>query len=433
MGRSGGSRPLVHAGRRMSRWSLRRGSVFPQMHRSRMASFRLATVVLAFLLVTMVGVPGGVLAAPVAFSTPVIVATSVQMIATSDWVPASPDPSGVAYLPGSGRLVVVDSEVNEVDPLTGDPTTGAGYNGVNLWQYSVVGSTIDDTGTTFPAFSSEPTGLGHDPVTNTLFISDDDIHRIFVDKPGPDGRFGTTDDIVTFVDAGAYGSTDTEDPEFDPSSGHLFFLDGGGTEIYEIDPVNAKFGDGDDVMTHFDIGHLGPADWEGLARHPLRDTLLVGAVGEREIYEITKTGVLVQIIDLSGIAGLRSISGHGVGPASSGSQLRIWVVDRGIDNGEDPTENDGRLFEISVPGFNSTNLPPLVDAGIDRTVTVGGTVMLDGTVSDDGLPDPPGSVTATWSRVSGPPGGTVTFDDSNALDAVAGFSVAGVLRVGVVC
>ena len=195
--------------------------------------------------------------------------------------------------PGPDRLEVTDSEV--------DQTTGAGYHGVNLWQITRSG-TVTDTGTTL-AYSSEPTGLGHDPGTNTLFISDDNKHRVWVVKPGSDTRFGTSDDIVTWIDARGYGSIDTEDPTFDPATGHLFFLDGKATEVYEIDPVNGTFGDGNDVMTHFDVGHFGPADWEGLGSDTARGTLLVGARREEQIYEVTKSGSLVRIIDASGVTG----------------------------------------------------------------------------------------------------------------------------------
>ncbi len=54
---------------------------------------------------------------------------------------------------------------------------------------------------------------------------------------------------------------------------------------------------------------------------------------------------------------------------------------------------------------------------------------LDGTVTDDGLPNPPSSVTTTWTQQSGP--GTVTFNDANAVDTTASFSAAGtyVLRL----
>ncbi len=236
-------------------------------------------------------------ARPVAAAPPLVTATVVQTILTSAWSPASPDPTGIVYLPGPGRLQVADSEVDE--------TTGAGYHGVNLWQVTLNGS-VRDTGTTYtpgPNFSREPTGLGFDPVTNTLFVSDDDKNRVFIDKPGLDGRFGTSDDVVTWIDAGAYGSTDAEDPEFDttsgnPTSGHLFFLDGAGTEIYKINPVNGVFGDGNGVMTHFDVGFLGPSDFEGLGSDPAANTLLVATnTSAKKIFEITKTGMLVRTID----------------------------------------------------------------------------------------------------------------------------------------
>ena len=51
-------------------------------------------------------------------------------------------------------------------------------------------------------------------------------------------------------------------------------------------------------------------------------------------------------------------------------------------------------------------------------------VALDGTVSDDGLPNPPGAVTLTWSKLSGP--GTVTFGNANLVSTTASFSVYGV-------
>jgi len=71
----------------------------------------------------------------------------------------------------------------------------------------------------------------------------------------------------------------------------------------------------------------------------------------------------------------------------------------------------------------SVNAVPVVDAGPDQSIRLPvNTVALDGTVSDDSLP-PPGSLTLTWSKVSGP--GTVEFDDPNAADTQAAFSEFG--------
>ncbi|MGD8961132.1 MAG: hypothetical protein PVH43_01385 [Desulfobacterales bacterium] len=94
------------------------------------------------------------------------------------------------------------------------------------------------------------------------------------------------------------------------------------------------------------------------------------------------------------------------------------------------------LTEANVPrtgGTGSgivTNQPPTVDAGLDETIYLPiNQVDLDGTVTDDGLPNPPATVTTTWSVVSGP--GTVNIDDSSSVDTVARFSEAGtyVLRL----
>lgn len=78
---------------------------------------------------------------------------------------------------------------------------------------------------------------------------------------------------------------------------------------------------------------------------------------------------------------------------------------------------------------SSANAAPFVNAGPDLAVTMPAAVSLDGTVADDGLPNPPATVTTTWSMDSGP--GTVTFANSGAVDTTATFSAAGtyVLRL----
>jgi hypothetical protein len=74
------------------------------------------------------------------------------------------------------------------------------------------------------------------------------------------------------------------------------------------------------------------------------------------------------------------------------------------------------------------NTAPIVSAGPDQDISVV-TANLVGTVSDAGLPNPPGTVTTTWNKVSGP--GTVTFANANALTTTATFGALGsyVLRL----
>jgi hypothetical protein len=75
------------------------------------------------------------------------------------------------------------------------------------------------------------------------------------------------------------------------------------------------------------------------------------------------------------------------------------------------------------------NVPPIVSAGGDQTIAIADTAALNGSVSDDGLPAPPGSLSIAWSLVGGP--GTVTLPDAGAIRTSARFGAAGtyVLRV----
>jgi hypothetical protein len=85
---------------------------------------------------------------------------------------------------------------------------------------------------------------------------------------------------------------------------------------------------------------------------------------------------------------------------------------------------NGVLDEVTYSiGSGSTNQAPVVAAGPDQTITLPSSANLNGTVTDDGLPNPPGTVTTTWSEVSGP--GAVTFGNASAVDTTASFSAAG--------
>jgi K319L-like, PKD domain len=97
---------------------------------------------------------------------------------------------------------------------------------------------------------------------------------------------------------------------------------------------------------------------------------------------------------------------------------------------EDGTKLDQVLLTTDlnfVPGTG--NQAPSVSAGPDQTVALPNAASLNGTVTDDGLPNPPAAVTTTWSKITGP--GTVTFGNANAVDTSASFSIDGtyVLRL----
>ena len=101
--------------------------------------------------------------------------------------------------------------------------------------------------------------------------------------------------------------------------------------------------------------------------------------------------------------------------------LRLTASDGALSTSADVT--------VTVNPAAGANQPPVVNAGSNQTITLPASASLSGTVSDDGLPGPPATLTTTWSMVSGP--GTTTFADASALATTASFSVGGtyVLRL----
>jgi hypothetical protein len=91
------------------------------------------------------------------------------------------------------------------------------------------------------------------------------------------------------------------------------------------------------------------------------------------------------------------------------------------------TAHDGELSASDTMQVGVVaNLPPVVDAGPDRTVVIPDPLALSGNVVDDG---PPGSVSLLWTAVSGP--GAVTFGAPTSASTQAWFSAPGtyVLRL----
>ena len=79
-----------------------------------------------------------------------------------------------------------------------------------------------------------------------------------------------------------------------------------------------------------------------------------------------------------------------------------------------------RRFVVTVLAVNNR---PQIDAGPDATVNLPLLLNLSASVIDDGRPNPPGTLTTSWSTVSGP--GEVAFSASSSLSGTAGFSLPG--------
>ena len=349
-----------------------------------------------------------------------VTGTLVRTVDTSAFNPPSPDPSGLAFLPSADRLFIADGEVDEMGI----------FQGKNFFATTRTGS-VTDTSVSQP-WSNEPVGVGYNPGNNHLFVSDDDQKEVYELVAGTDGRFGTSDDVITHFDTNTWGNTDPEGIEYDSGVPAIWSADGVNTQVfrYRAGP-DGKVGTSDDIRSNFDVAVYGARDPEGMAYDPVRDTILIVDDGSKKIYEFDKTGGLLNTISIAGY-GVVAAAGLTVAPGSSDpTQRNYYVVARGLDNDSHPTENDGKMYEFSatLPPVGATNQAPLANAGPDQTIVLPGDASLDGTVTDDGRPNPPGAVTTTWEKVSG--FGTVTFANPNAVDTTASFSVEGtyVLRL----
>ena len=353
---------------------------------------------------------------------PTVPSTLVKTTNTALWNPPSPDPSGLTFVSGSNRLMMVDGEVEEtVSGITH-------FQGANLWEMTLGGSVvrtanISKIAPTVVPMTNEPTGVATDPLTGKYFFSDDGGLKVWTLVPGADGLVGTADDTFTSFDTSIFGGNDPEGVAYDSWNNRIFVSDGVNSEIYQYTPAGALVG-------QFDVAQYGVTDPESVEFNATSGTLLVlSNFSNRIIIETTLGGALLRTIDVSANNALAP-AGLALAPASDGSGAsHYYIVDRGIDNDSDPNIVDGKMFEMTAPGPLSGNAPPTVNAGPDQSVVLPGAAVLDGTVTDDGLPIPPGTTSATWAVESGP--GTVTFGNPSAVDTTASFNVAGtyVLRL----
>ncbi|HSF61849.1 MAG TPA: PKD domain-containing protein, partial [Gaiellaceae bacterium] len=335
--------------------------------------------------------------------------------------PPSPDPTGLAYLPGSNTLLMTDGDVEEeVEGTTH-------FQGANVWELTLGGGLVRTTNistlepTVFP-MSEEPAGVAFKPSSGHCFVSDDSQRQIYDMNPGADGACGTGDDSSAFFSTNDVGNADPEGIAYDSWHDRLFVADGEDRDVYEYTTSGVLVG-------QFDVQAYGVEDPESVEFNPVSGTLFV--LSNRQsgpvIVETTTTGALLRTIDVSA-SGAHKPTGLAFAPASDGSSaMRFYILDRGVATASNPTVVDGKMYELTAPQPGAPqNAPPAVDAGPDLAVVLPAIATLDATVSDDGNP---GSVTSLWSQQSGP--STVTFGDASAVDTTASVPIAGtyVLRL----
>jgi hypothetical protein len=349
-------------------------------------------------------------------------AQHINTIDTSQFSPPSPDPSGITFLPSSNTLLISDSEVNEMVIFEGD----------NLFEVTLSGDLVNTYNTLI--FSEEPTGLDFNPDNGHLFFSDDNQNMIFEVAPGENGAL--IDDVINSFNTTLFGSHDPEGVSFDSWNKHLFVADGVNGELYHLIPgdngdYDGVSPEGDDRVVNFDTTELGLVDIEDVTFNTDNRHLYIISRGKSKniMTETTTDGKLVNIIDISA-ANAHHPDGITFAPCSGNLTVKcFYIADRGVDNDFDPNENDGKVYEMSLPSITPGNNPPEVSTDPDQAITILEIVNLNGTVFDDGIPDPPGMIDTFWASVRGH--GRVKIKNVASLNTTATFPTAGtyVLRL----
>ena len=341
--------------------------------------------------------------------TTLLPSTLVRTFNTSNtaWNPSSPDPAGIDYWPVIGRLLIADSEVDEM-PIY--------FQGKNVFLSTTSGALTSTCSTM--SFTGEPTGVAINPNNNHIFFSTDFNDRIFEVSVGPDGLYCTSDDTLTTTEVGSlYRITDAEDVAYGNNT--LFISGGGSAEVYIV-PLgpNGVLGGGDDgAMTHFDTASLGFSDLEAIGYNPDSGTLFIASPKPTEGYlgEVTTSGTLLRAFDLSfmGSAGnIRSDVTYAPGSQNPATK-NIYIASRGIDNDDNRNENDGKVWEIQISNVSVPTPTPVTPISANVQVNIGGSTAGNYQIPRSG---------SQRINIPGINGGPVEFVSTN------GFSILSAMR-----
>jgi Ca2+-binding RTX toxin-like protein len=264
----------------------------------------------------------------------------------------SPDPSGLAFIPGNtpgtGTLLESDSEVDETPFFATN----------NLFYYSLSGTF--DHSTSLESFTIEPTGLAYNPLNGHLFVSDDDANRINeVDAANPGVKLNSFS-VAPFA-------PDAEDVAFDPVTNHVLVMEG---DTAGVNPRTIfEMTTSGTMVQAISLTTQVPIDLEAIAYDSVNQVFYVTGGSSKDIYVVSRDGqtLLDTITVLENLTNtLSDTSVHPKGlllapssnPNDDPSTMSLYVADYGRDQ-----VMDGRIYEIQLNG--PAPQPPLFTSGSD--------------------------------------------------------------------
>jgi hypothetical protein len=282
------------------------------------------------------------------------------------------DPDGICYDPVTKALYLVDSEVDE----EGTSTTVVNPN--NMWALNLDGTLNPNANAAMPtgavslytgslgsSYTNEPTGIAIDPATGNIYISDDDVNKVFVSNLAHPTQLDNSFSVAPF------GGADTEDIAFNPNG------DGGNGSLYI---ANGADGSLPRIMEFTTSGqHLGDIslpslsssnDLEAICYDATFNVFFVGIEQGHYAWMLSNPGVggtatILETINLSAGDYRSPINGGGtdlkgmtIAPSSTDpSKLSLYLCDYGWAHVSGESSDDGRLWEVANPFYALCFMP----------------------------------------------------------------------------
>jgi hypothetical protein len=177
---------------------------------------------------------------------------------------------------------------------------------------------------------------------------------------------------------------------------------GGVTIVYDADPPDP-----------LSLGN----HWKIFLAAPAGEPLAVGTY-DGTTTSASETLPALDVNDVTFVSGTFTVKKIVYGPGNT--ILSLWATFVARRDASDGSLHGEIKFNAGDTEA-STNQAPGAYAGPDAQVVIPRTITLSGVAGDDGLPN--GTLTTTWSKLSGP--GTVTFADPSQLQTTASFSAPG--------